>query len=50
MSNQNYLSIYAKSFNWAGFFYQKKFTLNAQLYMIFVEWQTILQIVMSQLI
>ena len=30
MSNKNYLSIYAKSFNWAGFFlpkqtYQKMF-------------------------
>ena len=24
MSNQNYLSIYAKSFNWAGFFLPKK--------------------------
>ena len=24
MSNKNYLSIYAKSFNWAGFFLPKK--------------------------
>ena len=24
MSNQNYLSIYAKSFNWAGFFLPKQ--------------------------
>ena len=24
MSNNNYLSIYAKSFNWAGFFLPKK--------------------------
>ena len=24
MSNENYLSIYAKSFNWAGFFLPKK--------------------------
>ena len=24
MSNHNYLSIYAKSFNWAGFFLPKK--------------------------
>ena len=24
MSNKNYLSVYAKSFNWAGFFLPKK--------------------------
>ena len=28
MSNTNYLSIYAKSFNWAGFFLPKKTYLN----------------------
>ena len=28
MSNQNYLSIYAKSFNWAGFFLPKKIYLK----------------------
>ena len=28
MSNKNYLSIYAKSFNWAGFFLPKKTYLN----------------------
>jgi len=28
MSNNNYLSIYAKSFNWAGFFLPKKIYLN----------------------
>ena len=32
MSNKNYLSIYAKSFNWAGFFYQKKHIKNVLLY------------------
>ena len=28
MSNKNYLSIYAKSFNWAGFFLPKKIYLK----------------------
>ena len=28
MRNKNYLSIYAKSFNWAGFFLPKKTYLN----------------------
>ena len=28
MSNSNYLSIYAKSFNWAGFFLPKKVYLK----------------------
>ena len=28
MSNSNYLQIYAKSFNWAGFFLPKKIYLN----------------------
>ena len=28
MSNNNYLSIYAKSFNWAGFFLPKKIYLK----------------------
>ena len=28
MSSKNYLSIYAKSFNWAGFFLPKKTFLN----------------------
>ena len=37
MSKNNYLSIYAKSFNWAGFFLPKIFMKNAHLFMIFVE-------------
>ena len=33
MSNQNYLSIYAKSFNWSGFFLPKKiYTKCSKLY------------------
>ena len=28
MTNNNYLQIYAKSFNWAGFFLPKKIYLN----------------------
>ena len=35
--SQNLLSIYAKSFNWAGFFLPKKLIDNALIYMIFVE-------------
>ena len=41
MSNKNYLSIYAKSFNWAGFFLPKKTYIKCSLYMIFVELQII---------
>ena len=37
MSNNNYLKVYAKSFNWAGFFLPKKPMQNVPLYMIFVE-------------
>ena len=37
MSAKNYLAKYAKSFNWAGFFYQKILTKNVQLFTIFVE-------------
>ena len=37
MSKNNYLSIYAKSFNWAGFFLPKNIMKNAHLFMIFVE-------------
>ena len=37
MSDKNYLSIYAKSFNWAGFFLPKKHIKNAPHYMISVE-------------
>ena len=37
MLTKNYLAIYAKSFNWAGFFYQKKPMRNAPHFMIFVE-------------
>ena len=33
MNKKNYLSIFAKSFNWAGFFLPKKFMKNcAKLY------------------
>ena len=33
MSNKNYLSIYAKSFNWSGFFLPKKvYTKCSKLY------------------
>ena len=31
MSNNNYLSIYAKSFNWAGFFLPKKIYLKCSV-------------------
>ena len=31
MINKNYLSIYAKSFNWAGFFLPKKTYLDCSL-------------------
>ena len=47
MSNKSYLSIYAKSFNWAGFFLPKKHIKNVQLYMIFVELLTILLMMMK---
>ena len=43
MSNKSYLSIYAKSFNWAGFFLPKKTYQKCSACMIFVELQTILQ-------
>ena len=31
MSNNNYLAIYAKSFNWAGFFLPKKTYLKCSI-------------------
>ena len=37
MSDNNYLTTYAKSFSWAGFFLPKKFILNVLIYMIFAE-------------
>ena len=48
MSNKSYLSIYAKSFSWAGFFLPKKTLKNVQLCMIFVELQTTLQMMMGK--
>ena len=46
MSNKSYLSVYAKSFSWAGFFLPKETLKNVQLCMIFAELQTILQMMM----
>ena len=34
---ESYLTIYAKSFNWAGFFLPKKIYKNVPHFMIFVE-------------